>query len=81
MLYFQYSVLHVAPPQGPPQVLLDANELTNAAGYVDVDKATMQHVKFKNVFALGDCASTPNSKTMAAIGIFLFFFWITSKIY
>lgn len=75
--------MHVTPPQGPPQVLLNAKELTNAAGYVDVDKATMQHVKFPNVFALGDCASTPNSKTMAAIGIlfFSFFFCIALKIY
>ena len=27
----------------------------------------MQHVKYKNVFGLGDACSTPNSKTAAAI--------------
>ncbi|KAF9237139.1 FAD/NAD(P)-binding domain-containing protein [Melanogaster broomeanus] len=36
-------------------------------GWVEVNPATMQHVKFKNVFSLGDCSSTPNSKTVAAI--------------
>lgn len=58
------------PPQGVPQVLLDAKELTNEAGFVDVDRSTLQHVKYSNVFALGDCSSSPNSKTMAAIGKF-----------
>ena len=37
------------------------------AGYVDVDKHTHQHVRYPNVFALGDAGSTPNSKTGAAI--------------
>ena len=32
-----------------------------------VDQATLQSTKFDNVFALGDCISTPNSKTAAAI--------------
>ncbi|XP_031625922.1 sulfide:quinone oxidoreductase, mitochondrial [Contarinia nasturtii] len=63
----EYSILHAVPPQSPPQVLLESKHLTNEAGFVDVDKATMQHVKYPNVFALGDCASSPNSKTMAAI--------------
>lgn len=48
--------------------MIDAKDVTNAAGFVDVDKASMQHVAYPNIFALGDCASTPNSKTMAAIG-------------
>lgn len=57
------------PPQSVPSVLLDqSNGLTNAAGFVDVNPSTMQHVKHSNVFAIGDCSSTPNSKTMAAIG-------------
>ena len=38
-----------------------------ATGYVDVDKETLQHLKFKNVFSLGDCANLPTSKTAAAI--------------
>lgn len=57
------------PPQSVPSVLLDQSSgLTNAAGFVDVNPSTLQHVKHSNVFAIGDCSSTPNSKTMAAIG-------------
>lgn len=43
-------------------------DLTNPAGFVDVDKATMRHTRYPNVFALGDCSSSPNSKTAAAAG-------------
>jgi NADH dehydrogenase FAD-containing subunit len=39
----------------------------DAAGWVEVNPATTQHVKFKNIFSLGDCSSMPNSKTAAAI--------------
>lgn len=36
-------------------------------GWVEVDKHTMQHVRYPNVFSCGDVASTPNAKTGAAI--------------
>lgn len=36
-------------------------------GWVDVNKHTLQHVRYPNVFACGDAASTPNAKTGAAI--------------
>jgi sulfide:quinone oxidoreductase len=39
----------------------------NPDGYIEVDKHTLQHVRFPEVFALGDVANTPNSKTGAAI--------------
>ena len=40
---------------------------TAPVGYVQVDKHTLQHTRYPNVFALGDAGSTPNSKTGAAI--------------
>lgn len=64
-----YDMLHVVPRQSAPD-WLKKTELAvpdTPTGYVDVDKHTMQHVRFENVFALGDCGSTPNSKTGAAI--------------
>lgn len=61
-------MLHVTPPMGSPQVLQNNKELTNSAGFVDVSKDSLQHLKFPNVFAIGDCGSTPNSKTAAAAG-------------
>jgi sulfide:quinone oxidoreductase len=34
---------------------------------VEVDKFTLQHVRYPNVFSLGDCSSLPTSKTGAAV--------------
>ncbi|KAF9219573.1 FAD/NAD(P)-binding domain-containing protein [Gyrodon lividus] len=62
----EYDLLHVVPPQGPLEVIKQS-PLADAAGWVEVNPATTQHVKFKNVFSLGDCSSMPNSKTAAAI--------------
>ena len=52
----------------PECLRLNAHDLVDAAGFVNVDGETMQHVKYKNVFALGDCANLPTAKTGAAIG-------------
>jgi sulfide:quinone oxidoreductase len=61
-----FDMLHVSPPQSPPDAV-KSSPLANAAGYVDVNQNTMQHVKFANVFSIGDVCSTPNSKTAAAV--------------
>lgn len=63
---FDYDFLHVAPPQGPPTFIKES-KLADAAGFVDVNKATTRHNKYPNVFALGDCSNLPTSKTAAAI--------------
>ena len=52
----------------PECLRLNAPGLTDAGGFVEVNGETMQHVKYKNVFALGDCSSVPTSKTAAAVG-------------
>ncbi len=63
-----YDVLHVVPQQSAPDWIKSSPLSTgDAAGYVEVDKHTMQHVRYPNVFSLGDAGSTPNSKTGAAI--------------
>jgi len=61
-----YDMLHVSPPQTTPDAL-KTSPLANAAGFTDVNQNSLQHVKFANVFGLGDAASSPNSKTAAAI--------------
>jgi sulfide:quinone oxidoreductase len=61
--------MHVVPPQSAPE-WIKASPLadpSNPAGYVEIDKFTLQHVRHANVFALGDAGSSPNSKTGAAI--------------
>lgn len=61
-----YDLLHVTPPMGPPTFLAES-PLADAQGWVDVDRHTLQHVRFPNVFALGDCSSLPTSRTGAAV--------------
>lgn len=61
-----FSLLHVVPPMSPTESITKNKDLTNDVGFVDVDKSTLQHVRFPNIFALGDCSSSPNSKTAAA---------------
>nr|XP_033776760.1 sulfide:quinone oxidoreductase, mitochondrial isoform X1 [Geotrypetes seraphini]XP_033776762.1 sulfide:quinone oxidoreductase, mitochondrial isoform X1 [Geotrypetes seraphini]XP_033776763.1 sulfide:quinone oxidoreductase, mitochondrial isoform X1 [Geotrypetes seraphini] len=63
---FQYEMLHVTPPMGPPDVLVNS-PVSDTAGWVDVDKETLQHTKYPNVFGIGDCTNLPTSKTVAAV--------------
>jgi len=62
----KYDMIHVTPPMSAPD-FIKKSVLANEAGWVDVDKETLQHNKFKNIFALGDSSSLPTSKTGAAI--------------
>lgn len=63
-----YDMMHVVPHQSAPDWVKTSSLATDApTGYVDVDKHTHQHVRYPNVFSLGDAGSTPNSKTGAAI--------------
>ncbi len=64
-----YDFLHAVPPHSAPDFIRQsplADPLKPQEGWVRVDKHTMQHVKYPNVFALGDVAGTPNAKTGAA---------------
>ncbi|KAA0198087.1 Sulfide:quinone oxidoreductase mitochondrial [Fasciolopsis buskii] len=65
----KYDLLHITPPMSPPEVLETAPKLTNPDmfGYVNVDYQTLRHRVYPNIFALGDCAALPVSKTAAAI--------------
>ena len=61
-----YDLLHVTPPQSAPD-FIKQSPLASADGWVEVDKHTTQHVRYPNVFSLGDASSLPCSKTGAAI--------------
>lgn len=65
----EYDLMHVVPPQSAPDWVKKTPlaEPASPAGYVEVDKHTLQHVRYPDVFALGDAGSTPNSKTGAAV--------------
>ena len=61
-----YDMLHVTPPMSSP-AFIAGSPLADEQGWVEVHKETLQHVRYPNVFALGDCSSLPTSKTGAAI--------------
>ena len=61
-----YDMIHVTPHMSAPD-FLKQSPISNEDGWVDVDKDTLQHSQFSNIFALGDCSSLPTSKTGAAI--------------
>jgi sulfide:quinone oxidoreductase len=60
-----FDMIHVVPPQKAPD-FVRVSPLADAAGWVDVDPATLRHKTFANVFGLGDVTNTPNAKTAAA---------------
>lgn len=61
-----YDLLHVVPPQSAPSFIKES-PLADEAGWLDVDKHSLRHTRFANVFGIGDCSNSPNSKTAAAI--------------
>jgi sulfide:quinone oxidoreductase len=63
---FRYDMIHVTPPMAPPDCIR-TSAIANKDGWVDVDKFSLQHVRYPNVFGIGDASSLPTSKTGAAI--------------
>jgi sulfide:quinone oxidoreductase len=61
-----YDMLHVTPPMGPPDVIKQS-KLADVDGWVEVNQYTLQHLRYTNVFSLGDSSNLPTSKTGAAI--------------
>lgn len=60
-----FDMIHVVPPQKAPD-FVRVSPLADAAGWVDVDPASLRHKAYPNVFAMGDVANTTNAKTAAA---------------
>lgn len=62
----KYDFIHVTPPMGALD-FMKKSPLADAAGWVEVDKTTLRHVRYPNVYGIGDASSLPTSKTAAAI--------------
>jgi len=61
----EFDMMHVCPPQTAPD-FIRVSPLADAAGWVDVDQATLRHKEFDNIWSLGDVMNAPNAKTAAA---------------
>jgi sulfide:quinone oxidoreductase len=61
-----YDFLHITPPQIAPREITES-DLGSAKGWVPVNKETLQHVDYENVFSLGDVALVPMGKTGGSV--------------
>ncbi|MCX5930283.1 MAG: FAD/NAD(P)-binding oxidoreductase, partial [Cyanobacteria bacterium] len=63
-----FSMIHAVPPMSAPELIAQSPLATSApGGWVEVDKFSTQHVRYPNVFSLGDVSSLPTSKTAGAV--------------
>jgi sulfide:quinone oxidoreductase len=60
-----FDMIHVVPPQKAPD-FIRVSPLADAAGWIDLDPATLRHKTYPNIFGLGDAGNTTNAKTAAA---------------
>jgi len=57
-----FDFLHITPPMKAAEEIAKS-PIGSSKGWVPVNKETLQHVKYPNVFALGDIAAVPMGKT------------------
>ena len=62
----KYDFIHVTPPMKAPDVIANS-KVGSKKGWVPVKKETLQHVKYKNVWSLGDVAAVPMGKTGGSV--------------
>src|SRR5690606_22097565 len=67
-----YAFLHVVPPMRAPDVVKNSPLPWQeggfaAGGWLEVDKETLRHRRYPNVFGLGDINGTPRGKTAATV--------------
>ena len=61
-----YDFLHVSPAQIAPREIAES-DLGSAKGWVPVNKETLQHIRYENVFSIGDVAQVPMAKTGGSV--------------
>ncbi|WP_420407448.1 NAD(P)/FAD-dependent oxidoreductase [Hoeflea sp.] len=66
-----YDYLHVIPPQRAPDVIrqsgLSWSDKWTDQGWVECDQSTLRHLRYPEIFALGDVAGVPKGKTAASV--------------
>jgi len=61
-----YDFIHITPDAVAPREVGES-DIGSASGWVPVNKETLQHVKYNNVFAIGDIAQVPMGKTGGSV--------------
>ena len=67
-----YDFIHVVPPTRAPDAVKNSELAWKegpfaTGGWLEVDKSTLQHRRFPNVFGIGDINGTPRGKTAATV--------------
>ncbi len=66
----KYDLLHVVPTMSAHPLISETSlavQEGDQKGWLAVDKMTLQHLKYSNIFGVGDVTGIPNSKTGAAV--------------
>ncbi|MCK6424041.1 MAG: NAD(P)/FAD-dependent oxidoreductase [Burkholderiaceae bacterium] len=68
----KYDFINVVPPMRAPDAVRNSplpwqNHGWSAEGWIEVDKASLRHARFPEVFAVGDVAGVPKGKTAASV--------------
>lgn len=69
---YGYDFINVIPPMRAPEVVRNSPLPWQSGpwagdGWVEVDRHTLRHVRFPEVFAVGDVAGVPKGKTAASV--------------
>jgi len=66
-----YDFTHIIPPQRAPDVIINSPlpwaDKWVGQGWVEVDKHSLRHNRYPEVFACGDVAGVPKGKTAASV--------------
>ena len=67
----RWDFINVIPPQRAPQVIRDSGlsvaDRWTDQGWIEVDRATLRHARYPNVFGVGDINGVPKGKTAASV--------------
>jgi len=61
-----FDFLHITPPMKAPDEI-GKSAVGSRKGWIPVNKETLQHVKYKNIFSIGDIAAVPMGKTGGSV--------------
>lgn len=62
----KYDFIHIVPPMSAPQAIVDSPlgwQKGAVKGWLEVDDVSLQHLRYKNVFGIGDVCGIPMGKT------------------
>ena len=66
LVEMKYDFIHIVPPMSASNEFKNSKlawQKGSAKGWMELDKETMQHRRYKNVFGIGDIAGIPKGKT------------------